>query len=599
MNRFSPLREETSPEVEPDEERGGRERSPSARRKSIHGSIIRIERTITMNSDSVKKGMATAPQRSLFNALGLTKEELDRPLVGIVSSYNEIVPGHMNIDKIVEAVKQGVAMAGGTPIVFPAIAVCDGIAMGHVGMKYSLVTRDLIADSTECMARAHAFDALVMVPNCDKNVPGLLMAAARVNVPTVFVSGGPMLAGHVQGKRTSLSSMFEAVGAHAAGKMTEEQVDDFVQHACPTCGSCSGMYTANSMNCLTEAIGMGLRGNGTIPAVYSDRIKLAKHAGMAVMEMYNRNIRPRDILTEKAFMNAMTVDMALGCSTNTMLHLPAIAHEAGVTLNLDIANEISEKTPNLCHLAPAGHTYMEQLNEAGGVYAVMNELDKKGLLNTDCMTVTGKTVKENIQNAVNLDPEIIRPIDNPYSETGGIAVLKGNIAPDGGVVKRSAVVPEMMVHEGPARVFDCEEDAIDAIKGGKIVEGDVVVIRYEGPKGGPGMREMLNPTSAIAGMGLGSSVALITDGRFSGASRGASIGHISPEAAVGGPIALIEEGDIIAVDIPANTLNVKVSDEELEKRRAAWKPREPRVKDGYLARYANMVTSGSEGAILK
>ncbi|MBO4395400.1 MAG: dihydroxy-acid dehydratase [Eubacterium sp.] len=552
-----------------------------------------------MNSDSVKKGMATAPQRSLFNALGLTKEELDRPLVGIVSSYNEIVPGHMNIDKIVEAVKQGVAMAGGTPIVFPAIAVCDGIAMGHVGMKYSLVTRDLIADSTECMARAHAFDALVMVPNCDKNVPGLLMAAARVNVPTVFVSGGPMLAGHVQGKRTSLSSMFEAVGAHAAGKMTEEQVDDFVQHACPTCGSCSGMYTANSMNCLTEAIGMGLRGNGTIPAVYSDRIKLAKHAGMAVMEMYNRNIRPRDILTEKAFMNAMTVDMALGCSTNTMLHLPAIAHEAGVTLNLDIANEISEKTPNLCHLAPAGHTYMEQLNEAGGVYAVMNELDKKGLLNTDCMTVTGKTVKENIQNAVNLDPEIIRPIDNPYSETGGIAVLKGNIAPDGGVVKRSAVVPEMMVHEGPARVFDCEEDAIDAIKGGKIVEGDVVVIRYEGPKGGPGMREMLNPTSAIAGMGLGSSVALITDGRFSGASRGASIGHISPEAAVGGPIALIEEGDIIAVDIPANTLNVKVSDEELEKRRAAWKPREPRVKDGYLARYANMVTSGSEGAILK
>ena len=552
-----------------------------------------------MNSDSVKKGMATAPQRSLFNALGMTKEELERPLVGIVSSYNEIVPGHMNIDKIVEAVKQGVAMAGGTPIVFPAIAVCDGIAMGHVGMKYSLVTRDLIADSTECMARAHAFDALVMVPNCDKNVPGLLMAAARVNVPTVFVSGGPMLAGHVQGKRTSLSSMFEAVGAHAAGKMTEEQVDDFVQHACPTCGSCSGMYTANSMNCLTEAIGMGLRGNGTIPAVYSDRIKLAKHAGMAVMDMYNKNIRPRDIMTEKAFQNALTVDMALGCSTNTMLHLPAIAHEAGVNLNLDIANDISAKTPNLCHLAPAGHTYMEQLNEAGGVYAVMNELDKKGLLNTDCMTVTGKTVKENIANAVNLDPEVIRPIDNPYSETGGIAVLKGNIAPDGGVVKRSAVVPEMMVHEGPARVFDCEEDAIAAIKGGKIVEGDVVVIRYEGPKGGPGMREMLNPTSAIAGMGLGSSVALITDGRFSGASRGASIGHISPEAAVGGPIALIEEGDIIAIDIPANTLNVKVSDEELEKRKAAWTPKEPRVKDGYLARYANMVTSGSNGAILK
>ena len=552
-----------------------------------------------MNSDSVKKGMATAPQRSLFNALGMTKEELERPLVGIVSSYNEIVPGHMNLDKITEAVKQGVAMAGGTPIVFPAIAVCDGIAMGHVGMKYSLVTRDLIADSTECMARAHAFDALVMIPNCDKNVPGLLMAAARVNVPTVFVSGGPMLAGHVQGKRTSLSSMFEAVGAHAAGKMTEEQVDDFVQHACPTCGSCSGMYTANSMNCLTEAIGMGLRGNGTIPAVYSDRIKLAKHAGMAVMELYKKNIRPRDIMTEKAFMNAMTVDMALGCSTNTMLHLPAIAHEAGVKLDLNIANDISAKTPNLCHLAPAGHTYMEQLNEAGGVYAVMNELDKKGLLNTDCMTATGKTVKENIQNAINLDPEVIRPIDNPYSETGGIAVLKGNIAPDGGVVKRSAVVPEMMVHEGPARVFDCEEDAIEAIKGGKIVEGDVVVIRYEGPKGGPGMREMLNPTSAIAGMGLGSSVALITDGRFSGASRGASIGHISPEAAVGGPIALIEEGDIIAIDIPANTLNVKVSDEELKKRRDAWTPREPRVKDGYLARYANMVTSGSEGAILK
>ncbi|MBR6229647.1 MAG: dihydroxy-acid dehydratase, partial [Eubacterium sp.] len=551
------------------------------------------------NSDSVKQGMATAPQRSLFNALGMTKEELDRPLVGIVSSYNEIVPGHMNLDKITEAVKQGVAMAGGTPIVFPAIAVCDGIAMGHVGMKYSLVTRDLIADSTECMARAHAFDALVMIPNCDKNVPGLLMAAARVNVPTVFVSGGPMLAGHVQGKRTSLSSMFEAVGAHAAGKMTEDQVDDFVQHACPTCGSCAGMYTANSMNCLTEAIGMGLRGNGTIPAVYSDRIKLAKHAGMAVMEMLKKNIRPRDILTEKAFQNALTVDMALGCSTNTMLHLPAIAHEAGVDINLDIANEISDRTPNLCHLAPAGPTYMEQLNEAGGVYAVMNELDKKGLLNTDCMTVTGKTVKENIQNAINLDPEVIRPVDNPYSETGGIAVLRGNIAPDGGVVKRSAVVPEMLTHEGPARVFDCEEDAIDAIKGGKIVEGDVVVIRYEGPKGGPGMREMLNPTSAIAGMGLGSTVALITDGRFSGASRGASIGHVSPEAAVGGPIALIEEGDIIAIDIPANTLNVKVSDEELEKRRAAWTPREPRVKDGYLARYANMVTSGSNGAILK
>ena len=543
-----------------------------------------------MKSDSVKKGMQTAPQRSLFNALGMTKEELDKPLVGIVSSYNEIVPGHMNLDKIVEAVKLGVAMAGGTPVVFPAIAVCDGIAMGHVGMKYSLVTRDLIADSTECMALAHAFDALVMVPNCDKNVPGLLMAAARVNVPTVFVSGGPMLAGHVQGKRTSLSSMFEAVGAHAAGKMTEEQVDDYVSHA---------MYTANSMNCLTEAIGMGLQGNGTIPAVYSDRIKLAKHAGMQVMEMYRRNIRPRDIMTEKAFLNAMTVDMALGCSTNTMLHLPAIAHEAGVELNLDIANEISARTPNLCHLAPAGPTYMEQLNEAGGVYAVMNELNKKGLLYTNLITVTGKTVAENIENAVNLDPEVIRPIENPYSETGGIAVLKGNIAPESGVVKRSAVVPEMMVHEGPARVFDCEEDAIEAIKGGEIVEGDVVVIRYEGPKGGPGMREMLNPTSAIAGMGLGSSVALITDGRFSGASRGASIGHVSPEAAVGGPIALIEEGDMIKINIPENTLNVDVPDEVLEERRKNWKPREPKVTTGYLARYANMVTSGSTGAILE
>ena len=552
-----------------------------------------------MNSDSVKKGMATAPQRSLFNALGMTKEELERPLVGIVSSYNEIVPGHMNIDKIVEAVKLGVAMAGGTPIVFPAIAVCDGIAMGHVGMKYSLVTRDLIADSTECMARAHAFDALVMVPNCDKNVPGLLMAAARVNVPTVFVSGGPMLAGHVQGKRTSLSSMFEAVGAHAAGKMSEEQVDDFVQHACPTCGSCSGMYTANSMNCLTEAIGMGLRGNGTIPAVYSDRIKLAKHAGMAVMEMYKKNIRPRDIMTEKAFLNAMTVDMALGCSTNTMLHLPAIAHEAGVDLNLDIANEISAKTPNLCHLAPAGHTYMEQLNEAGGVYAVMKELADIGLLNTECMTVTGKTVGENIANAVNRNPEVIRPVDNPYSKTGSLAVLKGNLAPDGSVVKRSAVVEEMMEHTGPARVFDTEEDAIAAIKGGKIVEGDVVVIRYEGPKGGPGMREMLNPTSAIAGMGLGSSVALITDGRFSGASRGASIGHVSPEAALGGPIALVEEGDQIHIDIPNLKLELLVSDEELEKRRAAWKPREPKVTTGYLKRYASMVTSGNRGAILQ
>ena len=552
-----------------------------------------------MRSDAVKKGMATAPQRSLFNALGITKEELEKPLVGIVSSYNEIVPGHMNLDKIVDAVKMGVAMAGGTPIVFPAIAVCDGIAMGHTGMKYSLVTRDLICDSTECMALAHQFDALVMVPNCDKNVPGLLMAAARLNIPTVFVSGGPMLAGHVNGQRTSLSSMFEAVGSYAAGTMTEEQVDDYVCHACPTCGSCSGMYTANSMNCLTEAIGMGLQGNGTIPAVYSDRIKLAKHAGMKVMELYEKNICPRDILTPEAFENALTVDMALGCSTNTMLHLPAIAHEAGVELNLDMANAISAKTPNLCHLAPAGHTYMEQLNEAGGIYAVMNELNKKGLLHTDLITATGKTVGENIAGCENRDPEVIRPIDNPYSATGGIAVLRGNIAPDSGVVKRSAVVPEMLVHEGPARVFDCEEDAIAAIRGGKIVEGDVVVIRYEGPKGGPGMREMLNPTSAIAGMGLGSSVALITDGRFSGASRGASIGHISPEAAVGGPIALIEEGDIIAIDIPANTINVKVSDEELAARREKWTPREPKVKTGYLARYASMITSADKGAILK
>ena len=552
-----------------------------------------------MRSDAVKKGMATAPQRSLFNALGITKEELEKPLVGIVSSYNEIVPGHMNLDKIVDAVKMGVAMAGGTPIVFPAIAVCDGIAMGHTGMKYSLVTRDLICDSTECKALAHQFDALVMVPNCDKNVPGLLMAAARLNIPTVFVSGGPMLAGHVNGQRTSLSSMFEAVGSYAAGTMTEEQVDDYVCHACPTCGSCSGMYTANSMNCLTEAIGLGLQGNGTIPAVYSDRIKLAKHAGMKVMELYEKNICPRDILTPEAFENALTVDMALGCSTNTMLHLPAIAHEAGVELNLDMANAISAKTPNLCHLAPAGHTYMEQLNEAGGIYAVMNELNKKGLLHTDLITATGKTVGENIAGCENRDPEVIRPIDNPYSATGGIAVLRGNIAPDSGVVKRSAVVPEMLVHEGPARVFDCEEDAIAAIRGGKIVEGDVVVIRYEGPKGGPGMREMLNPTSAIAGMGLGSSVALITDGRFSGASRGASIGHISPEAAVGGPIALIEEGDIIAIDIPANTINVKVSDEELAARREKWTPREPKVKTGYLARYASMVTSADKGAILK
>ena len=552
-----------------------------------------------MKSDNVKSGMQQAPHRSLFNALGMTQEEMKKPLVGIVSSYNEIVPGHMNLDKIVNAVKLGVAMAGGTPVVFPAIAVCDGIAMGHIGMKYSLVTRDLIADSTEAMAIAHQFDALVMVPNCDKNVPGLLMAAARVNVPTVFVSGGPMLAGHVKGKKTSLSSMFEAVGSYAAGKMSEEDVLDFEQHACPTCGSCSGMYTANSMNCLTEAIGMGLQGNGTIPAVYSERIKLAKHAGMKVMELLEKNIRPRDILTEKAFMNALTVDMALGCSTNTMLHLPAIAHEAGVDINLDIANELSAKTPNLCHLAPAGHTYMEELNEAGGIYAVMNELNKKGLLYTDLITATGKTVGENIQGCVNRNPEVIRPIDNPYSQTGGIAVLKGNLAVNGSVVKRSAVVPEMMVHEGPARVFDCEEDAIAAIKGGKIVAGDVVVIRYEGPKGGPGMREMLNPTSAIAGMGLGSSVALITDGRFSGASRGASIGHVSPEAAVGGPIALIEEGDIISINIPELKLEVKVSDEEMAARKAKWQPREPRVTTGYLARYAAMVTSGNRGAILE
>ena len=552
-----------------------------------------------MRSDAVTKGMQQAPHRSLFNALGMTQEEMDRPLVGIVSSYNEIVPGHMNLDKIVEAVKMGVAMAGGTPIVFPAIAVCDGIAMGHVGMKYSLVTRDLIADSTEAMAMAHQFDALVMVPNCDKNVPGLLMAAARINVPTVFVSGGPMLAGHVKGQKRSLSSMFEAVGAYAAGTMTEEDVREFEEKVCPTCGSCSGMYTANSMNCLTEALGMGLKGNGTIPAVYSERIKLAKHAGMQVMELLKKNIRPRDIMTEKAFLNALTVDMALGCSTNSMLHLPAIAHEAGVELNMEIANEMSAKTPNLCHLAPAGPTYIEDLNEAGGVYAVMNELNKKGLLYTDLMTVTGKTVGENIAGCVNKNPEVIRPIDNPYSQTGGLAVLKGNLAPDGGVVKRSAVVEEMMVHEGPARVFDCEEDAIVEIKGGKIVEGDVVVIRYEGPKGGPGMREMLNPTSAIAGMGLGSTVALITDGRFSGASRGASIGHVSPEAAVGGPIALVKEGDRILIDIPNNKLELLVSEEELAARKDAWQPREPKVTTGYLARYAKMVTSGNRGAVLE
>ncbi|MBS5170903.1 MAG: dihydroxy-acid dehydratase [Lachnospiraceae bacterium] len=552
-----------------------------------------------MRSDNVTKGMQQAPHRALFNALGYTKEELDRPLVGIVSSYNEIVPGHMNLDKIVEAVKMGVAMAGGTPIVFPAIAVCDGIAMGHTGMKYSLVTRDLIADSTECMAMAHQFDALVMVPNCDKNVPGLLMAAARLNIPTVFVSGGPMLAGHIHGKKRSLSSMFEAVGSYAAGTMTEDEVREYEEKVCPTCGSCSGMYTANSMNCLTEAIGMGLPGNGTIPAVYSERIKLAKHAGMAVMELLKRDIRPRDIMTKAAFMNALTMDMALGCSTNSMLHLPAIAHEAGVDIDLDIANALSEKTPNLCHLAPAGPTYMEDLNEAGGVSAVMSELNKIGLLDTSCMTVTGKTIAENIQGVVNKNPEVIRPVENPYSKTGGIAVLKGNLAPDSAVVKRSAVVSEMMVHEGPARVFDCEEDAIAAIKGGKIVEGDVVVIRYEGPKGGPGMREMLNPTSAIAGMGLGSSVALITDGRFSGASRGASIGHVSPEAAVGGPIAFVEEGDIIKINIPENTLNVDITDEEMEARKAKWQPREPKITTGYLARYASMVTSGNTGAILK
>ena len=552
-----------------------------------------------MKSDAVKTGMQQAPHRSLFNALGMTQEEMKKPLVGIVSSYNEIVPGHMNLDKIVEAVKLGVAMAGGTPVVFPAIAVCDGIAMGHIGMKYSLVTRDLIADSTECMAIAHQFDALVMVPNCDKNVPGLLMAAARINVPTVFVSGGPMLAGHVKGHKTSLSSMFEAVGSYAAGTMSLEDVEEFEAKACPTCGSCSGMYTANSMNCLTEVLGMGLKGNGTIPAIYSERIKLAKHAGMQVMEMYRRNIRPRDIMTKEAFINALTMDMALGCSTNSMLHLPAIAHEAGVELNVDIANEISARTPNLCHLAPAGPTYIEDLNEAGGIYAVMNEISKKGLLNLDCMTVTGKTVGENIKNCVNLNPEVIRPIDNPYSQTGGIAILRGNLAPDSAVVKRSAVAPEMLKHEGPARVFNCEEDAIAAIKGGKIVAGDVVVIRYEGPKGGPGMREMLNPTSASAGMGLGSTVALITDGRFSGASRGASIGHVSPEAQVGGPIALVEEGDIISIDIDNHKLELKVSDEEMAARKARWQAPTPQVTTGYLARYASLVTSADRGAVLE
>jgi len=552
-----------------------------------------------MRSDAVKTGMAQAPHRSLFNALGMTKEEMRKPLIGIVSSYNEIVPGHMNLDKIVDAVKLGVAMAGGTPIVFPAIAVCDGIAMGHQGMKYSLVTRDLIADSTEAMVMAHQFDALVMVPNCDKNVPGLLMAAARLNIPTIFVSGGPMLAGRVNGSKTSLSSLFEAVGAYSAGTMTEEEVEEYENKACATCGSCSGMYTANSMNCLTEAIGMGLKGNGTIPAVYSERIRLAKHAGMKIMELLEKDIKPRDIMTKEAFMNALTVDMALGCSTNTMLHLPAIAHEVGFDLNIDIANEVSAKTPNLCHLAPAGHTYMEDLNEAGGVYAVMNELNKKGLLNTELITATGKSVGENIKDCRNLNLEVIRPIENPYSQTGGIAILKGNLAPDSGVVKRSAVAPEMQKHEGPARVFDCEEDTIAAIKGGKIVPGDVVVIRYEGPKGGPGMREMLNPTSAIMGMGLGSCVALITDGRFSGASRGACIGHVSPEAAVGGNIALVEEGDIIQININENSLNFVITEEELEARRAKWQPREPKITTGYLSRYVAMVTSGNRGAILE
>jgi dihydroxy-acid dehydratase len=552
-----------------------------------------------MRSDSVKKGIQQAPHRSLFNALGYTKEELHRPIIGIVSSHNEIVPGHINLDKIVDAVKMGVAMAGGTPGVFPAIAVCDGIAMGHQGMKYSLATRDLIADSTESVAMAHQFDALVMVPNCDKNVPGLLMAAARLNIPTIFVSGGPMLAGRIRGQKHSLSSIFEAVGSYSAGKMTEEEVEEYENKVCASCGSCSGMYTANSMNCLTEAIGMGLKGNGSIPAAYSERIRLAKQAGMKIMELLEKDIRPRDIMTKEAFLNALTVDMALGCSTNTMLHLPAIAHEVGFELNIDIANEISAETPNLCHLAPAGPTYMEDLHEAGGVYAVMNELSKKGLLNTDLITATGKTVGENIENCNNFDHDVIRPIDDPYSQTGGIAVLKGNLAPDSGVVKRSAVAPEMLKHEGPARVFDCEEDAIEAILGKKINSGDVVVIRYEGPKGGPGMREMLNPTSAIMGMGLGSTVALITDGRFSGASRGACIGHVSPEAAVGGNIALVEEGDVISIDINNNLLNFLVSDVELEARRAKWQPRKPKITTGYLARYTAMVTSGNRGAILE
>ena len=550
-----------------------------------------------MRKENVVDGVHNAPHRSLFHALGLTDEEQHRPLIGIVSSYNEIVPGHMNLDKIVDAVKLGVAMAGGTPIVFPAIAVCDGIAMGHTGMKYSLVTRDLIADSTEAMALAHGFDGLVMVPNCDKNVPGLLMAAARVNIPTVFVSGGPMLAGRVEGKKTSLSSMFEAVGAYSAGKLSDEKLREYECKTCPTCGSCSGMYTANSMNCLTEALGMGLRGNGTIPAVYSARIELAKHAGMAVMELVRRDIRPRDIMTEAALMNALTVDMALGCSTNSMLHLPAIAHECGVELNLDIANEMSAKTPNLCHLAPAGRTYMEDMVEAGGVYAVMNELAKKDLLYLDCMTVTGKTIGENIEGCINLDPEVIRPIENPYSETGGIAVLKGNLAPEGSVVKRSAVLPEMLVHEGPARVFDCEEDAQAAINAGRIVHGDVVVIRYEGPKGGPGMREMLNPTSAIMGMGLGNSVALITDGRFSGATRGACVGHVTPEAASGGVIGVVEEGDRIRIDIPGNSIELLVDEAVLAQRMRNFVPKKKELS-GYLKRYAALVSGGASGAIL-
>ena len=552
-----------------------------------------------MRSDHVKKGANAAASRSLFNALGYTREEMERPLIGVVSSWNEIIPGHMNLDKIAQAVKMGVAMAGGTPIIVPAIAVCDGIAMGHIGMKYSLVTRDLIADSTEAMALAHQFDGLVMIPNCDKNVPGLLMAAARLNIPTVFVSGGPMLAGHMDGHKTSLSSMFEAQGAYNAGKIDDAKLQEWEENTCPTCGSCSGMYTANSMNCLTEVLGMGLRGNGTIPAVYSQRIQLAKHAGMQVMEMVRRDIKPRDIMTYEAFENALTMDMALGCSTNSMLHLPAIAHECGIELNMDIANAISEKVPNVCHLAPAGPTYMEDLNAAGGIYAVMKEIADLGLLHTDLMTVTGHTIAENIKDAVNLNPEVIRPTDNPYSKTGGIAVLRGNLAPDSCVVKRAAVAPEMLVHEGPARCFDSEEEAQAAIDAGLINDGDVVVIRYEGPKGGPGMREMLTPTSAIQGRGQGSTVALITDGRFSGATRGASIGHVSPEAAVGGPIALLRDGDIISIDIPNHSINVKLSDEELAARKAQWKPREPKINTGYLARYASLVTSGNRGAVLE